>query len=52
MQEMKQELALEGGTPLSAKEIVKRIVGNNFRGFGFRPTQCYTSITSRETVMP
>ena len=37
-------------TPLLAKEIVKRIVDNNFRGFGFGPTQCSTSATSRATL--
>ena len=51
MKEMEQEPVLEGGTPLSTKEIVKRIVGNNFRGFGFRPTQCSTSTTSRATLI-
>ena len=49
--EMKQEHVLEGGTPLSTKEIVKRIVGNNFRGFGLRPTHCSTSTTSRATLV-
>ena len=51
MKEMKQEPILEGGAPLLAKEIVTRIVGNNFRGFEFRPTQRSTSATSRATLV-
>ena len=38
MKEMEQELVVEDGTLLSPKEIVKFVVGKNFRGFGFRPT--------------
>ncbi|GAY53195.1 hypothetical protein CUMW_147540 [Citrus unshiu] len=39
MKEMEQEHIAEDGTPLSPKEIVELVVGKNFRGFGFRPTQ-------------
>ena len=39
MKEMEQETIPKGSTPLLAKEIMKVIVGNNFRGFGFRPTR-------------
>ena len=51
MKEMEQETVLEGGTPLLAKEIIERIVGDNFRGFGFGPTQYSTSATSRATLV-
>ena len=34
MKEMEQKPVPEGGTTLSTKEIVKRIIGNNFRDFG------------------
>ncbi|GAY60907.1 hypothetical protein CUMW_205730 [Citrus unshiu] len=37
MKEMEQELVAEDGTLLSPKEIVKFVVGKNFRGIGFRP---------------
>ena len=51
MKEMEQENIPEGGTPLSAREIVKINVGNNFRGFGFRPTQPSPSTTSKESLV-
>ena len=51
MKEMEQENIPEGGTPLSAREIVKINVGNNFRGFGFRITQPSPSITSKESLV-
>ena len=38
------------GTPLLAKEIVKLIDHNNFKGFGFRPTQPSPSVTFRASL--
>ena len=51
MKEMEQENIPKGGTPLSAREIVKINVGNNFRGFGFRPTQPSPLTTSKESLV-
>ena len=39
------------GTLLSAKEIIKLIVDNKFRGFGFKPTQPCSSTTSRASLV-
>ena len=52
MKEMEQETIPEGDTPLSAREnIVKINGGNNFRGFGFRPTQPSPSTTSKASLV-
>ena len=39
------------GTPLSAREIVKVIIGNNFRSFEFRLTQPFPFTTSRASFV-
>ena len=39
------------GRPLSAKEIIKLIVDNKFRGFGFKPTQPSSSTTSKASLV-
>ena len=51
MKEIKQKTISKGSTPLSAKEIVKLIVGNNFRSFGFRPTQPSLFATSKASLV-
>ena len=51
MKEMEQETIPEGGTPLSAREIVKINVGKNFRGKGFRPKQPSPSTTSKASLV-
>ena len=47
MKEVEQKL----GTPLSAKKIVKLIVDNKFRGFGFKPTQPPSSATFKASLV-